>query len=81
MAALLGLSACNATLPPVPKETLIPIPVPCLTRQQIPAQDFLPDAVLKGLDDFQFIIALRQDQLKHREWVAQTISLLEACVR
>ena len=75
------LSGCNGTLPPVPKTVDIPIPVPCLTREQVPAKDFLPDAELAKLDDFQLVISLRTEQLKQRGWIETTSALLEACVK
>ena len=78
---ILSLSACSATLPEIPKETRIPVAVACLTRSQIPAQDFLPDSDLAELDDYQLVIALRQEQLKGHAWADQAMPLLEACAR
>ena len=78
---LLFLAGCNGSLPPVPKETFIPVPVPCFTREQVPAKDFLPDAELAKLDDFRLVLALRVEQLKQRGWIDTTSALLEACVK
>ena len=75
------LVGCNGTLPPAPKEVRIPVPVPCLTREQVPAKDFLPDAELAKLDDFRLVLALRVEQLKQRGWIDTTSALLEACVK
>jgi len=62
---ILSLSGCS-TLPPAPTEVLIPVATPCLTRDQIPAQDFLPDSALAALDDRALVIQLRVEQLKGR---------------
>ena len=78
---LLLLAGCNGSLPPAPTVTLVPVPVPCLTREQVPAKDFLPDAELAKLDDFQLVISLRTEQLKQRGWIDTTSALLEACVK
>ena len=78
---ILSLAGCNGTLPPAPKVTLVPVPVPCLTREQVPVKDFLSDSELAKLDDFQLVISLRTEQLKQRGWIETTSALLEACIK
>lgn len=75
------LAGCNGSLPPAPKEVRVPIPIACITRDQIPAKDFLDDKALAGMDDFQFVISLRTDQLAQRVWIETTSALLEACIK
>lgn len=77
---LLLLVGCNATLPPVPRETLIPVLVPCLDRMPERPQ-FLADADLAKLDDHAFVLALRIDQLELRGHVAILTATLQACVK
>ena len=79
--AILTLAGCNGTLPPAPKEVRIPVPVPCISREQIPAKDFITDKALGALPDFDLVIALRTDQLKQRIWIDTAAGLLEACVK
>ena len=78
---ILMLSGCNGSLPPAPIVTLVPIAIPCLTREQVPAKAFLPDSELTKLDDFALVISLRTEQLKQRGWIDTTSALLEACVK
>lgn len=78
---LLLLAGCNGTLPPAPTVTLVPVPVPCFTREQIPAKDFLPDSELAKLDDFALVISLRTEQLAQRIWIDTVSALLEVCVK
>ena len=75
------LSGCNGTLPPAPIVTLLPVPVPCLTREQIPPKDFLRDTELAKLDDFALVIGLRTEQLKQRGWIETVDALIQACVK
>jgi len=78
---LLLLAGCNGSLPPAPKEVRIPVPVPCISRGDLPPKDFLEDSALARLSDFDFVIALRLDQLNQRTWIEKADALLEACVR
>jgi hypothetical protein len=83
LAAGLGvliLVGCNGTLPPVPRETLIPVPVPCLDK--LPDRpSFLTDAELLALDDYRLVLSLRSDQLALRGHVATLTATLQACVK
>ena len=87
LASILGLSisfllsGCNGTLPPAPKEVRIPVPVPCLTREQVPVKDFVEDKTLAALDDYDLVIALRVDQLAQRIWIANADALMLSCVK
>jgi len=77
---LLLLAGCNGTLPPVPKEVLIPVPVPCV--ESLPERPpFMTDAELSKLEDFAFVIELRRDQLALRGFVATQDVLLQACLK
>lgn len=77
---LLILAGCTGTLPPVPKETLIPVPVPCLDRMP-EAPKFLADSELAAFDDFRLVIELRRDQLELRGHVAVLTATLQSCVK
>jgi hypothetical protein len=80
MLLILTLAGCNGTLPPVPKETFIPVPVPCLDKlPDRPA--FLADSDLAKLDDFAFVLELRRDQLALRGFVAIQDAILRACLK
>lgn len=76
------LAGCNGSLPPVPKETLVPVPVPCLTTSQLPIKPKLAtDAELAELDDYRLVLAIRADQLELRGFVALQEALITACVK
>ena len=80
MLLILTLAGCNGTLPPVPRETLVPIAVPCLDK--LPDQPaFLADSDLAKLDDFRFVIELRRDQLELRGHVEILTATLRACLK
>ena len=77
---ILLLAGCNGSLPPVPRETLIPVPVPCLDK--LPERPtFLMDSDLAQLDDYRLVLALRSDQLELRGHVAVQDALMQACVK
>jgi len=77
---VLFLAGCNGTLPPVPTEVRVPVPVPCIER--MPDQPkFLTDAALAGLADFSFVLELRRDQLELRGHVAVLTATLQACIK
>jgi len=76
---LLLLAGCQASLPPVPTEVRVPVPVPCLDRMP-DRPKFLMDAELKGLDDWNFVLELRRDQLELRGHVEVLTATLQACI-
>jgi hypothetical protein len=77
---LLLLTGCNATLPPVPKEVLVPVPVPCIEKMP-DAPIFLSDFDLAKLDDWNFVLELRRDQLELRGHVGVLNAVLQACLK
>ena len=74
------LAGCNATLPPLPVEVRVPVPVPCLDRMP-ERPTFLADSELAKLDDWNFILELRRDQLELRGHVEVLTATLQACVK
>lgn len=74
---LLLLAGCQS-LPQVPTEVKIIVPVACLDRLPDRAA-LLPDADLAKLDDYRLVIQLRIEQLKAREAYEEAHALLEAC--
>lgn len=79
-AAAVLLAGCVEN-PSVPNVAKVIVSVPCVERNQIPAQNFIPDSDLAKLDDGGLVISLAEDRLRQREWISTSAALLEACVR
>ena len=78
--AILALSGCAATLPAVPAEIRIPVPVACIDK--LPDKPALfTDEQLSKMGDAELIISLRIDQLNARGYIAQADALMMACVK
>jgi len=73
------LTGCS-TLPELPKETLVPVPVPCVEAMPDKPR-LLTDAELAKLADYQLVLAIRQDQLALRAYAEILEALMLACVR
>ena len=80
MASILALSGCAATLPAVPGEVRIPIPVACIDK--LPDKPALfTDEQLSKMGDGELIISLRIDQLNARGYIAVADALMMACIK
>ena len=78
--AILALSGCQATLPAVPGEVRIPVPVACIDK--LPDKPALfTDEQLSKMGDGELIISLRIDQLNARGYIAQADALMQACIK
>ena len=78
--ALALLTGCAATLPAVPGEVRIPVPVACIDK--LPDKPALfTDEQLAEMDDGRLVISLRIDQLNMRSYVAIVDALLLACLK
>lgn len=75
----LALTGCNGTLPAVPTEVKIPVPVPCVAQADIPQATFATDAELAALPDGPFVLALARDRLERQGHIAILESILQAC--
>ena len=77
LSTLLG---CQATLPAVPGEVRIPVPVACIDK--LPDKPALfTDEQLSKMGDGELIISLRIDQLNARGYIAQADALMQACIK
>jgi len=75
----LALAGC-AGLPEVPRETKIPVSVPCI--EVLPTMPILvTDAQLLAMPDSAFVLALAADRLERQKYMAITAALLQACLR
>jgi len=77
----LTLTGCNGTLPAVPTEVRVPVPVPCLTADQIPQATFPTDAELAKLPDGPFILAIARDRLERQGHIARLEAILQGCIK
>lgn len=76
----LFLTGCNATLPTVPTEVRIPVPVACVAQADIPMATFATDAEIAKLDDGPFVLALARDRLERAGHIAALEAILSGCV-
>ena len=77
---LATLPGCLATTPSVPNVAKVIVSVPCIDK--MPDRPyFVTDADLATLDGRQTVIALRQDQLAARGYIAITDALMLSCLR
>lgn len=78
--ALALLTGCAATLPAVPGEVRIPVPVACIDK--LPDKPALfTDEQLSKMGDGELIISLRIDQLNARGYIAQADAIMTACIK
>jgi hypothetical protein len=81
------LGGCAAPEPQVrvvrePVEVRVPVPVPCLTSEQLPPAPALAgDAALAGLADYDLILTLEAQRRLLRAHQQQADALLAACAR
>lgn len=76
--AILLLSGCQS----IPTETLIPVPVPCIAQDEIPAKPpFATDATLLAMPDAAFIIALGIDRQMRIKYIGELEAVMTACVK
>ena len=74
------MAGCAATLPSVPTEVRIPVPVACIDK--LPDKPSLfTDEQLSKMGDGELIISLRIDQLNARGYIAQADALMTACIK
>ncbi len=82
VALLMFLVGCATTeVPNTPKETKIPVGVPCLTQDQVPVKPgFVTDAQLIVKDDGQLVISLARDRLDRQEYEGRLEATLKGCI-
>lgn len=73
------LAGCNGTLPAVPTEVRIPVPVACIAQADIPTATFATDAELAALPDGPFVLALARDRLERQGHIGALEAILQAC--
>ena len=78
--AVLSMMGCAATLPAVPAEVRIPVPVACIDKLPEKPSLFTDDQLVK-MGDGELIISLRIDQLNARGYIAQADALMTACIK
>ena len=78
--ACLLLTGCVTTGTPVPIK--IQVPIPCLSRDQLPAQPKAStDADLAKLDDGDLVLQLAADRIEYRRHSNEASAVLEACIK
>lgn len=79
--AMLLLSGC-ASIPNLPKEVLVPVPVACIASSDLPAKpDFVTDAALSVMTDGDLILSLAADRRQNQGYRAELEAVLAGCVR
>lgn len=78
IAGILALSAGCASNPQIPKETKIPVPVPCID-ERIERPDFVSDADLSRMDDFELPVALAADRLARKAYEGKLEAQVAGC--
>lgn len=80
-ASLLGLAAC-ASVPQLPRETLVPVATPCIAREDIPPPPRAwTDEELLALDHYRRTHAAWASLRALRAWAESIFELLSACAR
>lgn len=74
------LTGC-ATVPDVPTEVRVPVPVACVTQDQVPRATFPMDADLAKLPDGPLVYALAKDRLERQAHIGKLEAVLQGCVR
>lgn len=80
--AVFAMGGCaTSSVPDAPKETRIPIAVPCLTPDQVPERPaFVTDADLARKTDDQFVLSLAGDRLARMEYEGKLEARIAGCV-
>ena len=78
--AFVTLTGC-ATVPYVPTEVRVPVPVPCLSADEVPRAVFPTDADLAKLPDGPLVYALAKDRLDRAAHIGKLEAVLQECVR
>lgn len=73
---LLALPGCASL--EIPKETLVPVAVPCIERPPV-KPSMMSDEELLALDDFGLVIALARDRRIRQGYEAELEATLEGC--
>ena len=71
------LAGC-ATIPEIPREVRVPVPVPCIERPPV-KPSMLSDAELLALDDYGLVIALARDRRVRQGYIADLEATVEGC--
>lgn len=78
--AVLILSACATS--ELPKETKIPVPVPCVDSEDIPSQEsLLSDDEILAMEPYDRTVAVWNDRKTRGEILARQDVLLQKCRR
>lgn len=73
------VSGCATSLP-VPAEVRIPVPVPCLDAEQVPARPALtPDGILRALPAGDLVLTLARERARLAAYAAEAEPLLDGC--
>jgi len=77
---VLLLTGCATRLPPA-VEVKVPVPVPCVQADEVPARPtFLTDPQLHAMPDYNLVLALAADRRKRQIYEALLEATLTACV-
>ena len=74
---IVALAGCSS-VPELPTEIRVPVPVPCIDRA--PARpSLLADAELLALDDFGLVVALARDRRIREAYVIELEAVVAGC--
>lgn len=74
---LLLLAGC-ATAPALPERVEVPVPVPCVAAAPV-RPEFVTDAALRAMTDYQLVVAMWRDRLQRRQYEAEVEAVIAAC--
>ena len=78
--AFVTLAGC-ATVPDMPTEVRIPVPVPCLSAAEVPRAVFPTDADLARLPDGPLVLMLAKDRLDRAAHIGKLEAGLQGGVK
>lgn len=80
--AILAAGCASTREPAVPREVRVPVPVPCVAREDIPARPEIPGArELLALDRYERTLALWTAHARLERYAAELEAIVEACAR
>ncbi|MEK9809116.1 MAG: hypothetical protein VW362_01615 [Candidatus Nanopelagicales bacterium] len=73
----LGIAGCSS-VPEVPREVRVPVPVPCIERPPV-RPSMMSDQELLALDDYGLVVALARDRRVKQGYIVELEATLEGC--
>lgn len=80
--ASLFLSGCATWFHAPLAAVSVPVPVPCVKEGEKPARpDFVSDAEMDVMTDYQYVLALSRDRLQRIAYVGELEAVVDGCAR